>query len=76
MRATSSSGWQGLVIQSSAPPRRPRTRSATGAGRLQASRASPGIRWATHSRYSRPVIPGLTMSAWSLSAASWSGEAA
>ena len=34
IRATSSSGWHGLVSQSSAPPRSARTRSATGAGPL------------------------------------------
>ncbi len=41
-RAISSSGWQGLVIQSSAPARSPRTRSATGAGALTAISVSPG----------------------------------
>ena len=42
IRATSSSGWHGFVSQSSAPPRSARTRSATGAGPLTASTASPG----------------------------------
>ena len=43
MRAITSSGWQGLLIQSSAPSRSPRTRWATVDGPVQTTTPRPGI---------------------------------
>ena len=50
MTQISSSAWQGLVIQASAPSRSPRTRCATDDGPVQTTMARPGIRAHTCSR--------------------------
>ena len=49
-RATSSSGWQGFVIQSSAPSRRPRTRWDTEERPVHTTTPSDGKRSQTFSR--------------------------
>ena len=55
-RAMTSSGWQGLVIQSSAPSRSPRTRWATVEGPVQTTIPSSGS--ASQSRSSHPHACG------------------
>ena len=50
IRAIASSGWEGLVIQSSTPSRRPRTRWATVERPVQTTTPRSGSRLQTRSR--------------------------
>src|SRR3954454_4837933 len=81
MRAISSSGWHGLVTQSSAPSRSPRTRWATEDCPVQTITPSPGRRAQSLSRYVQPCGPSTarsTTTAFSRSAtiaSSGTGEA-
>ena len=66
MRAITSSGWQGLVIQSSAPKRSPRTRWATVEGPVQTTIPRSGSapqRRSSHSHACGPSTARSTTSA-------------
>src|SRR4051812_20418243 len=65
IRAISSSGWQGLVTQSSAPMRSPRTRWETVDGPVQTMIGSAGSSRVRRSRYSHACGPASARSSTS-----------